>query len=85
MQGHSITGYPEAMGTADGEEKSTNRTSTIVFVAAVALANLIDWLTDWPRSVFFVPAASISLAIVVYCWVKRRGRTRVRDGVQARS
>ena len=57
----------------------------IVLVAGVVLLNLVDWFTDWPRSVFFVPAASISVAIVIYYWVKRRRRTQVWDGVRARS
>ena len=80
----STTNYPEDMGTAAADEKSSSRTWTVAFVVTVVLLNVVEWLTDWSRWVFFVPAAIISVAIVIYYRVKQRRRTQVRDGVQAR-
>lgn len=76
--------YPETICTAHAKEKSTTRASTIVVVAVVALLNLIGWLADWSRWVFFIPAVSISLALIVYYRVTQRRRSQVRDDVQAR-
>ena len=72
------------MSTAAADEKSSGRTWTVAFVVTVVLLNVVEWLTDWSRWVFFVPAAIISVAIVIYYRVKQRRRTQVRDGVQAR-
>ncbi len=58
--------------TNDKSAARPARTSTIVFVAVVVLLNLIQWLTDWSRWAFFVPAAIISGAIIAYYWAKNR-------------
>ena len=76
--------YPEDMSTAAADEKSSSRNWTVAFVVTVVLLNVVEWLTDWSRWVFFVPAAIISVAIVIYYRVNQRRRTQVRDGVQAR-
>ena len=79
----SAANCPETMPAARAEENSTTRISTIVFVAVIALLNLIGWLTDWSRWVFFIPAVGISLAIIVFYRLRQRRRTQVRNGVRA--